>query len=435
MYEFALAGILGIVSGILIGLLPSISTTVFLVMFAPFFIEQSLIFCVTFYAVAMSTSQYFGSVTTLTFGIPGENTSLPLLTVRSKLLDNLKEIHFLCATGSLFASIVSASILFFIIGLFQDVVFYIKSYFALGCAVIGFLLCLRYSDNSFLISILLIILGWLVGKIGYNYLYNETFFTFNNSYLYGGIPILPALLGIYALPNLYKLWVTTQEFSSIEKINSSKSVNYVKSTITMIPVMIRSTTIGFISGLIPYIGNSMSSYLAFMVEKKINDNKANCLAVAAETANNSANLSVLIPLLILGVAIVPSEFVLLEILNSSTQIGAWKQIFNNYTIFMITIISSCFISFYLAWMAVDIIVKIFHHLKKYFVLLLLSLVLVSIFIFGLENSQQYYYLFVLFVFSIFGFIMKNYDLLPFVYAFLLQNNIEEIIYRVYNIYL
>jgi hypothetical protein len=45
-----------------------------------------------------------------------------------------------------------------------------------------------------------------------------------------------------------------------------------------------------------------------------------------------------------------------------------------------------------------------------------------------------YYIVVLIVFSIFGLILRNYDLLPFVYAFLLQNNIEQIVYRIYKVY-
>lgn len=385
--------------------------------------------------MVLSASQYFGSVTTLTFGIPGENTSLPLLAIRSHLLDDLKTVHFLCAAGSLFASIISAVILFLLIEVLRDVVFYIKSYFALICAIVGLGLCLKYSDNTFVVSLFLIIFGWTVGKVGYNHLSNTAFLSFDNSFLYGGIPILPALLGMYALPNLYKLSTTLDQFSPIKANTNATSSTQFKNTLAMMPVMFRSTIIGFFSGLIPYIGNSLSSYLAFMFEKKIHNQNYKSLAVAAESANNSANLSVLIPLLALGVAIVPSEFVLLEIVNSTRQVLSWTQIFAVYDKFIITLILGNIICFFLAWIAVDYIVKIFHYTKMYFIVFLFLLVVVSIFMFGLEYSQEYYYLIVFCVFSIFGFLMRQFDLLPFVYAFLLQNNIEEIVYRVYNIYL
>lgn len=111
--ELVLASFYGILAGILVGLLPGLGTTAFLIICFPFLIKQSLLFCILFYCVLSSTSQYFGSITTLTLGIPGENTSLPLFSIRKKIIENsnLNQVYYLCALGSLLASLLSCVLL------------------------------------------------------------------------------------------------------------------------------------------------------------------------------------------------------------------------------------------------------------------------------------------------------------------------------------
>ena len=430
--DFLFATIFGFLSGMIIGLLPGLSTTVFLISFFPFFIDKSLIFCFTFYSVAISTSQYFGSVTALSFGVPGENTSLPLLSIREKLLGQINKIHFLCAAGSFISSIVSFCLFIFVILFVNDLLFYIKSYVVLICAIMGLLLCIRYSENNYSISLLFLVCGWIIGKIGYDRLSNESFLTFDNSYLYGGIPILPAILGLYAIPNIFKMF-KLNPFLNGALSNNNELLQY-RTTIKHIPTMIRSMLIGFFSGLIPYIGNSMSSYFAFLIEKKIDGKNYVNQSIAAESANNSANISVLIPLLTLGIAIVPSEFILLEILNSSTNMISWKKLIDNLHLVLMCLLVSNVFSFIFSWMFVHKIVSFIMTNNVFFSLLLCLLFFVCIFLFGMNYSQEYYYILVFCVFTIIGFCLHKYDLLPFVYAFLLQNNVEETIYRVTNIY-
>ena len=160
--ELISAAITGTVAGILIGLLPGLGTTSFLLMCFPFLIKQSFIFCIVFYCIVSSTSQYFGSITTLTFGIPGESTSLPLFSIKDKLsdLNKLNETYYLCAFGSLTASLFSLIILFFSADFFLSNIFYLKSYISLFFAIIGIFLCVFYSGNKVITSIILLLTGW-----------------------------------------------------------------------------------------------------------------------------------------------------------------------------------------------------------------------------------------------------------------------------------
>jgi len=432
--ELVLASFYGILAGILVGLLPGLGTTAFLIICFPFLIKQSLLFCILFYCVLSSTSQYFGSITTLTLGIPGENTSLPLFSIRKKIIENsnLNQVYYLCALGSLLASLLSCVLLYLSIDFFYTNIFYLKSYFSLFFAILGFILCIFYSNNRPLYSFILLLFGWFLGKIGYNEITNTSFMTFNNPYLYSGIPTLPAIMGVYALPSLYFMF---------KRLNTKKAdlkfenFDILKSSLTNSLTIFRASLIGFISGLIPYIGNGISSNLAFNIEKKLSPNNHIAQATASESANNSANIAVLIPLLILGVAIIPSEFVLLEIIASSNTFVSWKDLSNNFLWIVIFLLITNIISFYVSWNCIQLFNKFVVRMSIILPVLLSVFVISSIFFLGFELSQGSFYLLVLVCFFLLGLVLNGFDLLPFIYAFLLQNNVEQIFYRFYQIYI
>lgn len=432
--EFITSSFLGLIGGIIIGLLPGLGTTTFLLISFPFLVDKSLLFCITFYCVLSSVSQYFGSITTLSFGIPGENTSLPLFSIRDTILKNnaMSETYFLCAVGSFTASLLSGIIFYLTLDIYNNLI-YIKSYVSLGCAVIGLIFCVLYSSNKIFISTLLLIAGWIFSKIGYDDIYNTEFLTFNNPYLYAGLPSLPVLLGIYAIPSLLIMAkesnrITYSLYKNQEFFNKKISILNNSTTI------LRSSIVGYICGLIPYAGNGISSFMAFLIEKKLKPNDYIAQATASESANNSANLSVLVPLLLLGIAIVPSEFVLLEILLSSNQYVSWNSLQNNYLYLVVCLIVTNLLAFYLSWKCVDIINKLLVIAKYYAPFCGLLLVILTVWFLGMDSNQGTYYFIVLIVFSVIGILLRSQDLMPFTYAFLLQNNIEQLVYRIYQIY-
>lgn len=433
--DFAFATFLGIISGIVVGAFPGISTSTFLLLSFPFLVQQSFLFCIIFYATILSVSQYFGSVTTLSFGVPGETTSFPLLEVRDDIIrsNSINQVHFLCAYGSLIAFFLSSTFLIFTIDFFSQIIFYLKSYISLTFAIVGIILCIFYSSNTKIISIIFVFFAWLCGKVGYDPIYNDSFLTFNNVYLYAGIPTLPAILGIYAIPNLLKM---TREIKKIachvERYNHKfekirLSLNY---TLTIF----RSSTIGFFCGLVPYVGSGMSSYIAFLIEKKANPKDFIAHAIASESSNNSANFSVLIPLLFLGIAIIPSEFILIEIISSTNKSVIWKSIYENFFIIIGWVFVANVISFIFSWNLINVVNKAIIKLKTFFPVLIMCFIFWNIYLLGVDSSQEVYYISILLIFSFFGILLNRYDLLPFVYVFLLQNTLDQIIYRICQIY-
>lgn len=435
MFEIFISTTLGLIAGIITGLLPGIGLTTFLLLSLPILIDQSLLFCVIFYCVMSATSQYFGSITAICFGVPGENTSLPLLSIRSKL-ENENKINdslFISAIGSLIASIFSLFLILNIIPFFSHWFFYLKSYVSLILGLTGLIFCILYSNNKILVSFIFAIWGWFLGKIGYNTITQESFLTFDHHYFYAGIPVLPVVIGIYAIPNLFKFAFEILKIPNICFIFNF-TLNKKKLVLDNIFSITRGSIIGFFSGLIPFIGSGVSSLLAYTIEKKINNKNYLKHVAAAESANNSANISVLVPLLSLGVAIVTSEYVLLEILTNNNLSISWKFIEEHANLIFICTLLANIVAFIFALNFVNLINKLILKLKYILPIFFMFLIFLSIFYYGLENYQEYWYLTICIVFSILGFLLKKYDLLPFVFSFLLQNQIDVMIYRVSQIY-
>ncbi|WP_417307869.1 tripartite tricarboxylate transporter permease [Devosia sp.] len=151
-------------------------------------------------------------------------------------------------------------------------------------------------------------------------------FTFGEVHLYDGIDFLVAIVGLFALSEVFifiehaaqrrKNKDTPDESKlSIGRIVPSWSV--IKSCI---PTMGRTTILGFLAGVLPGAGASLGSFIAYSVEKRLVDKegtfgKGDPRGVAApEAGNNAAAGGALVPMLALGVPGSGTTAVLLAVL-------------------------------------------------------------------------------------------------------------------------
>ncbi len=143
-------------------------------------------------------------------------------------------------------------------------------------------------------------------------------FTFNNLHLMDGVDFLVAIVGLFAV---------TEVFVFIESHGKSSAIG-VKLGKLSIPfrdigrsfiTMLRSTVVGFVAGVLPGAGASLGSFLAYMSEKSLIKNndfgKGDPRGVAApEAGNNAAAGGALVPMLTLGVPGSGTTAVLLALL-------------------------------------------------------------------------------------------------------------------------
>jgi TctA family transporter len=185
------------------------------------------------------------------------------------------------------------------------------------------------------------------------------FLTFGQPFMYGGIPMISVLGGLIAIPLIMQYMNWQEEISYTYKSKEKKDINF--------PVWssIRGGLIGLFTGLLPAIGTQIGSNLAWRIEKifysKNNDKSVLSRLTSAESANNGSQITVLVPLLILGIAIVPSEMILLSIIDTKSWIpgqSSWTLLgFGFYPWLMITLIMSSFICYLVCSVFVNLISK------------------------------------------------------------------------------
>jgi len=319
MEFYILFGILSCLIGLIVGLLPGVGPSVCMMISAPFLMTLDPLSIVIFYVNMVIASQFSGSVTSIVFGIPGENTSFVASTLGFKY--SVKNFgHYalaITAFSSAIASILAIMIVFLLFDFIKDQTFFYSSkiqfFILLAVYVILF-----FSNNNRKFTVLQIVSAIALALIGYNEIFT-TSITFGIDSLIGGLSWLPVAMAILVIPLLYQeLYIKssgtrkqiTTNFSTIEILEKFR--RFKGSTI-------RASVFGSIFGLIPGAGTVAVSSSAYFFEKKFSSCPSKLL-LSAEGANNSAIISSLIPLIAFGIPINVSEAILVNILQSKNTI-------------------------------------------------------------------------------------------------------------------
>ena len=161
------------------------------------------------------------------------------------------------------------------------------------------------------------LLGILVSCIGMDGLHGFPRFTFGIKELLGGIAYVPAMIGVFGIPQvLISLRYIATEAVEIKESKTSllKLLKIVKDHIVCV---LRSGVIGVYVGIIPGVGEDVASWLSYDIAKRSSrypelfGKGAYEGIIASETGNNACIGGAIIPLLTLGIPGSPPAAVLL----------------------------------------------------------------------------------------------------------------------------
>lgn len=144
-------------------------------------------------------------------------------------------------------------------------------------------------------------------------------FTYGEMHLFDGIDFLVAIVGLFAVSEVF-IFIESHGKKSAIGVKLKRITVPVRDILHCFPSMLRSTVIGFFAGVLPGAGASLGSFLAYMAEKTIAKDKdtfgtGNPRGVAApESGNNAAAGGALVPMLTLGVPGSGTTAVLLALL-------------------------------------------------------------------------------------------------------------------------
>ncbi len=258
--------------------------------------------------------------------------------------------------------------------------------------------------------------------------------TFGEVHLYDGIDFLIAIVGLFALSEVF---VFLEHRGEVEGDEAAKKIELGR--ITPPAKMLKETTgsmgrgtiVGFIAGVLPGAGASLGSFLAYALEKRLKDKdgtfgKGDPRGVAApEAGNNAAAGGAMVPMLALGVPGSGTTAVLLAMLMA-LNITPGPLLFTQKPDVVWGLIAALFIGNFMLLVLnlpmVSIFVRVLLVPTKY---LMPTVAMISfVGIYGISGST--FDLMVMIGFGLLGWVLRKYDvpLVPVIMGVLLGNAME-----------
>lgn len=299
----------GVVLGILAGAMPGLSPSMGVALLVPFTYSMqpqiALILLVSIYIAA----NYGGSITAVTINTPGTPSAVVTsfdgypLTLQGKAGIGLGISLVSSTVGGIIGTVIL--ILFSIPLARLAVKMHPAEYFAL--AIFGLTTVASLGGKNWPKAFLAAMLGLLINTVGIDPISGVKRFTFGTYRLFDGFALIPALIGLFAL---------SEVFTRIEdyKLEKGEETKYEKTHWPTLPdywklkiAIVRSSILGTLIGIFPGAGATIAAFLSYDLAKKFSKNpdsfgKGNPEGVAAaEAANSSSVGGALVPLLALGI--------------------------------------------------------------------------------------------------------------------------------------
>lgn len=340
----------GILGGLVGGLMPGVGNLMSMLLVMPFMTVGSAMDALLCFAVLTQISQFVGSLTAVYTGIPGEASSMPTVHEVKKIRKSqYSEVIASSAVGSTVGAFFAIVLCYALSYYFSNVVYVFRTDVVFALLVISVYLVCRSTVNKLVLNIFLLAAGVLLGQVGWNNITNSGFLTFGYVDLYQGIPIEVVLLMLFALPQLYQLSKTSTPIDELDLKIKWPSLNYIKLT--------WYSFLGFLGGLMPGMTTVFSSQLAYgYASKKTSDPKERI--VASETANNAGAVTQIIPLLVLGLPLVPSEAFTLSLMEIKGFIPSPSAAAEYYQLLLPALMLSAIIGLVIAWPMANFVLKI-----------------------------------------------------------------------------
>jgi putative tricarboxylic transport membrane protein len=256
-------------------------------------------------------SMYGGSTTSILLRVPGESAAVMTCIDGFEMAKRGRAGAALgiSAFGSFIAGTIGLIGLIFLAPPLSEFAldFGPPEYFALtfvGLTLVSFL-----GSGEWAKALTMAAFGLLLGIVGLDPVRSHERFTFGVLQFQGGIELIPMVMGLFGLSQVFNM--IERRPPTIDEI--AKSPTRLRDLLPnrdewrrSCGAILRGTLVGFLVGILPGAGATISSYVAYAVEKRRSreperfGNGAIEGVAAPESANNAATSSGFIPLLTLG---------------------------------------------------------------------------------------------------------------------------------------
>ena len=174
-------------------------------------------------------------------------------------------------------------------------------------AALGLVLIASSSKGSVLKGFIAGGFGFVVSSIGMDMMTGYSRFTFGSTYLKGGIPLVPMIIGLFAFSEVLALIESGDRTISEKGELSGRIIDGLKTPFKYLKTVARSSLIGLGIGTIPGEGAAVANFTAYLAEARASKRPEDFGTgipegvIAPEASNNACVAGALIPTLTLGI--------------------------------------------------------------------------------------------------------------------------------------
>lgn len=422
---------LGLFGGMLIGALPGFTTLMAMAILLPISFFLDPIVGIPFLLGIYKGGIFGGSIPAILISMPGTGAAVATSRDGFKLTQKGKSRKAL--DMALFSSVFgdTASDIFTIMMIFP-IAFLVMQFgppelFAV--LLMSLIIIAATSGSNPLKSLVMMMLGLWLSFVGTDPLGGVERFTFGLFDLKSGIPLLPMLIGVFAIPEVASVVMRNEKARQLsammgERLSLSEFKNSFKT-------ICRSTVIGTCIGIVPGLGQVVAAMMGYSAAKNSSSHPETFGegelegVAAAEAANNAVNGPTMVPLLTLGI---PGDNVTAILLGAFVAQGLrpGPQLFEEQGATVFAILVAMVFANLLFLVIGYLSIPFFSRLVTIKVSILIPLVLMFAFAGAFVFRSDSVDLLMLVGFGLFGIIAKlgRFDVMPMVMGFILGPSME-----------
>lgn len=311
--------------GTIVGALPGLGTAVAITVCIPFTLHMESTSAIALLLAVYACSIYGGSISAILLNTPGtpQSACTGIEGYGMARRGLAKEALGWATIASLVGGLISCCILIIAATQLAKIsVIYAGPLEICALICMGLACITSLSDGNQIKGLLMGVLGLLLATIGADPLSGEERFTFGTTVLASGIDLMPVIVGIFPMAEMFSRVYETRLGLAPEPIDCKSMIfPKFKEWKGRISILIRSALFGVGLGILPGTGATAATFIAYSSAKSFSKNKDNFGKgepdglVAAEASNNAVAGGALVPTLALGIPGEPTMALMLATLT------------------------------------------------------------------------------------------------------------------------
>ena len=258
--------VIGVVYGLVVGILPGLGGIVAIALLLPFTYGYEISATLALLLGAHIATIWGGSVTSILFQVPGAAKSLALVFDGHPMTQQGQASRALGASAmaALLGGVIGAVFLAISIPIVRPVMLALGPSEYLMLALWGLTIIATFSEGSLLKGMIATALGIMVAFVGMDPITGTPRFWFGIIYLLDGISFPVAMIGLFAVAEMIKLYVKGETIvNRVAGTERSTVLDGVKDTFKHWWLVLRSSLLGLWIGVLPGVGASIGGIAAY----------------------------------------------------------------------------------------------------------------------------------------------------------------------------